>query len=70
VQAAVDCVRRREAGKGEELESSLPSGDMSSRVGNCGEVFCDRKVVRGWVSSIVSVVGRIMRIGKRCSDEN
>jgi hypothetical protein len=56
VQAAVDCVRRREAGRGDELERSLPSGDMSKRVGNCGEVFCDKKVVRGWVSSIIAIV--------------
>jgi hypothetical protein len=68
VQAAVDCVRRREAGNGEELERSLPSGDTNRRVGNCGEVFCDRKLVRGLLSSIFRDIDRIVRIERICCD--
>lgn len=53
MEAMVDWVRRRAAGRGEELERSLPSGDTRRSVGSWGEVFCERNVVRGLVRSIV-----------------
>lgn len=49
----VACVRRVEAGKGEELERSLPVGESRRSVGNWGVVFCARKAVRRLVRSIV-----------------
>lgn len=57
VQATVEYVRRREAESGEELERSLPSGETRRRVGSWGDVFCERKVVRGLVRSIVWDIG-------------
>lgn len=53
MEATVDCVRRRAAGRGEELERSLPSGETRRRVGSWGDVFWERNVVRGLVRSIV-----------------
>lgn len=46
-------MRKVEAGRGEELESSLPIGERRRRVGSCGVVFCDRNVVRRFVISMV-----------------
>lgn len=54
MQATVDCVRSVEAGRGEQLERSLPVGEISSIVGSSGEVFWERNVVRGLVRSILS----------------
>jgi hypothetical protein len=50
-------VRRFEAGRGEELERSLPAGDSRRRVGRWGVVFWERKVVRRFVRSIVLDIG-------------
>ena len=57
MQATVDCVLRIEAERGEELERSLPVGDMRSNVGSWGEAFCERNVVSGLVSSMVWDIG-------------
>lgn len=57
VQATVDWVRRIEAERGEELERSLPVGEMRRRVGSWGEAFWERKVVRGLVRSMVWDIG-------------
>jgi hypothetical protein len=53
VHASVACVRSFEAGSGEELERSFPVGEMRMRVGSCGVVFWERKVVRRLVRSMV-----------------
>tara|TARA_R110002060_G_scaffold5246_2_gene8169 strand:- start:954 stop:1220 length:267 start_codon:yes stop_codon:yes gene_type:complete len=53
----VACVRRVEAGKGEELERSLPVGESRRSVGSWGVVFCARKAVRRLVRSIVCDIG-------------
>lgn len=45
-------VRRVVAGRGEALARSLPEREMRIRVGSVGEVFWERKVVRGLVRSI------------------
>jgi hypothetical protein len=50
-------VRRVGAGRGEELERSLPVGDIRSRVGSWGMVFWERKVVRRLVRSMVLDIG-------------
>jgi hypothetical protein len=57
VQATVDCVRRSDAERGEELERSLPVGDMRRSVGSWGDAFCERKVVSGFVRSMVWDIG-------------
>jgi hypothetical protein len=46
-----------DAGRGEELERSLPVGDNRMRVGSWGVVFWERKVVRRFVRSIVCDIG-------------
>jgi hypothetical protein len=51
-------VRRVEAGRALELESSLPVGERRRRVGSAGVVFWERKVVRRLVRSMVSDMGR------------
>lgn len=63
MQARVACVRNVEAGRGDELLRSFPVGDMRMRVGSWGVVFCERKVLRRFVRSIVC------DIGSRRSDE-
>jgi hypothetical protein len=51
--ASVAWLRRVEAGRAEELESSFPVGVMRMRVWNCGVRFAFRKVIRGLVRSMV-----------------
>ena len=46
-------MRRVEAGRGEELDSSLPVGERRMRVGSWGAVFWERKVVSRLAISIV-----------------
>jgi hypothetical protein len=46
-----------EAEREEELERSLPDGDMRSSVGSWGETFWERNVVSGLVRSIAWDIG-------------
>jgi hypothetical protein len=55
-------VRRVEAGRGEDEESSFPVGERRRRVCSWGVVFAARKVERGFVRSIVwDIVGVVVR---------
>lgn len=63
MQASVACVRNCDAGRGEELERSLPVGDRSRRVGSWGVVFCERKLVSRLCKSIVCAM-----ISRRSAD--
>ena len=53
MHAIVACVRNVEDGRGDELDRSLPFGDIRIRVGSWEEVFWERKVVKRFVRSIV-----------------
>lgn len=55
--ARVACVRRVEAGNGEEVVRSLPVAVMRRRVCRCGEVLLLRNVMSRFVSSIVRGIG-------------